>query len=777
MSSVLLKKTLPLQEEYDKVKIEESGLEGERDMLKKWMACLLAAALIMTTGLASLVLQGAAVVYGDANSDGEVNMKDVLVVRKHIAGIGGAVDSVAADVNGDGGVDMKDVLLLRKFIAGLISTFPADTPAVSDDSGDTQSDTVSDPISDMPSDDPSIEPSDDPSIEPSDDPSIEPSDDPSIESSDDPSTEPSDDPSIEPSDDPYTGETYRVALNISEESPRYTVTDRTDYWDVPQNATVTFEVQFNKVYKATEIADWTPYLSVFANGQPLSPDFSFSATVNQNNDATAAMTFTVTADTVITGTIHHPSFGKFIAKVNGRIGVGGISGGLDDVLVYNSQTTVFDQVYLSFYDSACSTYAVAWHTYKASDSPVLQYIEGTATAADFAHANTVTATSAMTQNGYIYADYDPAASGAFTTTERVDAVPDYTHKAHLPRLDAGTTYSYRVGDIAKGDFSEIYTFTTRDEAASSFTFGYLSDSQWSENDPAAGAKYKTVLDAMLGVAEPSFLMHGGDMVDVVDAIHLWGNQMGANSRNFFARIPTFAATGNHDSATAVLDHFALNTTAAWYSYDYQNAHFIVLDNGTAAYDVHLGDAQLSWLQADLAAAGTKGYDWIIVSFHKPLYCPKQWNQNKDTYSVIAEEAGKTNRRDELTKLFADGGVDLVLQAHTHQYGRTYPITDVNTVQTDYTTSTFGGVTYYGNLKGPIYTVMSTACEKGDPAIGTAVGSYLSSNGTTYYENDYMAYAASGEDRSFGVIEVTATRLTVSVYHDGTERYETFGIVK
>ena len=818
-------------------------------MIRKWVACLLAAVLLMTTGLSSVAIRGASVVYGDVNGDGDVNMKDVLLLRKHIAGIGALIDLIAADVNGDDSVDMKDVLLMRKFIAGLIpaldggqkpvsdepsvepssepseepssepSVEPSPEPSVepsSDPSVEPSSEPSEEPSSEPseepssepsvepspepseepssePSEEPSSEPSEEPSSEPSEelspepseelssDPSVEPSPDPSVEPSSEPSVEPSSEPSVEPSsepsEEPPVTEWCRVQLDISEESPRYTVTRRTDAWDAGKGTTATLEVVFTKVYKGAEVADWTPYLNVSANGQPLTPSFTFSETVNQNCDVTATMTFTVTADTTITGTIHHPSFGKFIAKLNGQIGAGGISGGLDDVMVCTSKTLLFDQVYLSFYDAACSTYGVTWHTYQASDSPVLQYLEGTATAADFAHANTVTATTTLRSGGYIYADYDPQNAGTFTTTEKIAGVPDYTHKVHLPPLKAGATYSYRVGDAAKGDYSEIYTFTTRDDAASGFTFAYLSDSQWNENDVSAGLKYKSVLDSLLSVSKPAFLMHGGDMVDVVDAVHLWGNQMGGNSLGFFAKIPTFAATGNHDSPTAALEHFALDTTTAWYSYDYQNAHFIVLDNGTAAYDVHLGDAQLSWLKADLAVAKTKGYDWIIVSLHKPLYCPKQWSQNKDTYSEIAAEAGKLNRRDELTKLFADGGVDLVLQAHTHQYGRSYPMLDVGTVQTDFTTTTSGGVTYYGNLRAPIYTVMSTACEKSDPAIGTATGQYESKNGTTYYENEYMAVAASGEDRSFGIVRVEPNRLTVSVYHDGTKLYEQFGLVK
>ncbi|MBR3289502.1 MAG: dockerin type I repeat-containing protein, partial [Clostridia bacterium] len=61
-------------------------------------------------------------VYGDANSDGSVDMKDVLVIRKYIAKL---IDETAlnlanADANADGGVDMKDVLIIRKYIAKLV---------------------------------------------------------------------------------------------------------------------------------------------------------------------------------------------------------------------------------------------------------------------------------------------------------------------------------------------------------------------------------------------------------------------------------------------------------------------------------------------------------------------------------------------------------------------------------------------------------------------------------------------------------------------------------
>ena len=60
---------------------------------------------------------------GDANDDGAVNMKDVLVMRKKLAGMDVSMNAQNADVNGDGDVNMKDVLMLRKYLAGLIKEF------------------------------------------------------------------------------------------------------------------------------------------------------------------------------------------------------------------------------------------------------------------------------------------------------------------------------------------------------------------------------------------------------------------------------------------------------------------------------------------------------------------------------------------------------------------------------------------------------------------------------------------------------------------------------
>ncbi len=59
----------------------------------------------------------------DVNDDGRINMKDVLVIRKYIAGMNVEINLKAADCNNmgksDGAVNMKDVLYMRKVIAGI----------------------------------------------------------------------------------------------------------------------------------------------------------------------------------------------------------------------------------------------------------------------------------------------------------------------------------------------------------------------------------------------------------------------------------------------------------------------------------------------------------------------------------------------------------------------------------------------------------------------------------------------------------------------------------
>ena len=92
--------------------------------MKKLLSIILVSAMLIAA-FAAVLPTGAGAAYGylpgDANDDFDVTMKDVLLMRRYIAGLEEErdIDTVAADVVKDDDVSMKDVLAVRRYIAGL----------------------------------------------------------------------------------------------------------------------------------------------------------------------------------------------------------------------------------------------------------------------------------------------------------------------------------------------------------------------------------------------------------------------------------------------------------------------------------------------------------------------------------------------------------------------------------------------------------------------------------------------------------------------------------
>ncbi len=65
-----------------------------------------------------VVADMSAAVIGDTNSDGEIDVKDAVLLAQYLAGWSVTVDMDAADCNADGEVDVKDAVLLAQYLAG-----------------------------------------------------------------------------------------------------------------------------------------------------------------------------------------------------------------------------------------------------------------------------------------------------------------------------------------------------------------------------------------------------------------------------------------------------------------------------------------------------------------------------------------------------------------------------------------------------------------------------------------------------------------------------------
>ena len=140
------------------------------------------------------------------------------------------------------------------------------------------------------------------------------------------------------------------------------------------------------------------------------------------------------------------------------------------------------------------------------------------------------------------------------------------------------------------------------------------------------------------------------------------------------------ALGNHDGLSAdsatqtgpYYDIFSLprnaeagglaSGTEAYYSYNYGNIHFIVLES----YETNRSPsgAMLTWLANDLTASTQ---DWNIAYWHHPPY--SKGVHNSDDTSGYEKEL--VEMRQNALPILDSYGVDLVLAGHSHSYERSF----------------------------------------------------------------------------------------------------------
>ena len=121
--------------------------------------------------------------------------------------------------------------------------------------------------------------------------------------------------------------------------------------------------------------------------------------------------------------------------------------------------------------------------------------------------------------------------------------------------------------------------------------------------------------------------------------------------------------GNHEveSSKKLKDYMkAFNLEKQYYSFNYQNVHFLALSTETA-YDE--GSKQYKFAEKDLEQySNDESIDWIVVFYHK------------NVYSSGGGLPDEKDFRENYHPLFDKYNVDLALQGHHHAYERFYPIT-------------------------------------------------------------------------------------------------------
>ena len=333
-------------------------------------------------------------------------------------------------------------------------------------------------------------------------------------------------------------------------------------------------------------------------------------------------------------------------------------------------------------------------------------------------------------------------------------------------LDKSTNTASKTGSIR-----------TQSHNATSFTFMHFSDSQVSgssETNPGTSGSHfqKTLAAAYKNTPNMAFALHTGDIVEWSKYEVYWENMLDKYCSDYFMSIPFMAISGNHETtyrngSNETFKHFNLNlptqdtTKGVYYSYDYGNVRFIML-NTNDPKDKPLPDAQYNWLVSVLQNKPSN-IKWTIVSMHCPMYSVGKYGSNS------SNNAGSIALKNQLSKLFADNDVDLVLQGHDHEYSKTKPIISPDTVDTSYTTQTINGVKYDVNPKGTVYAMNGPSGSQ-----TRAPESSINASLYDYYNTE------NTKQHSFAKISVDGDKLTVDImYESGGNAVAvySYGIIK
>lgn len=328
--------------------------------------------------------------------------------------------------------------------------------------------------------------------------------------------------------------------------------------------------------------------------------------------------------------------------------------------------------------------------YRADSEP--SFIGEKTVTSDF---TVVTKTEAVTRS---YPGIDLGIIGFFPYSFKINK-----HTATLSNLEPGATYFFRVGDAERDWWSQTGTVTTAD-GGRNVTFLHLADPQ-SQNERQYERAWQKVLSAATELYDEDFIISTGDIVDHGDNAKQWSWALDTGS-DYLMNTFLMPASGNHEGmgTNATVNYFTLpkrpeqdTTKGVYYSFDYNNVHFAVLNTEDLDEDEGLTDKQLSWLRADMNSSDAQ---WKFVMLHKAPYSQGSHYKDDDVCEI----------RNQLKNLMPELGIDMVFQGYDHVYMRTGSLADNRHTAYDRTYLNYKGDIYRTQIlpQGTTYVISGTA---------------------------------------------------------------------
>lgn len=406
-------------------------------------------------------------------------------------------------------------------------------------------------------------------------------------------------------------------------------------------------------------------------------------------------------------------------------------------LPFTHEEYLHKSITISLANNTANSYGFTWNSIGKPINPVLKICKGSTFNEADAKSYTV-----------MYKQYE-----SYFTEDTSSYY--YVSKCIVPDLSPNTEYSYQICDTIANIYSEPATFKTSNPSAEAFTFLHFADSQVDSKDAIGlntGVAFgNTLAAATANCPSPAFMLHTGDIVEWSKYENYWTNMLDFNKK-FFSKYIFNPISGNHETtyrngSYEIEKHFNItpagqaNAKGYYYYFDYGNTRFIMLNTNDLS-SKRLKDDQLNWLKGLLKNNPKK---WTIVAMHNPIYSTGKYGSSSSYNSICLE------LRAQLSSLFAQYKVDLVLQGHDHAYSWTYPIDQSGTPLSASQTQTINNIKYYVNPQGTIYAMHGTS---GSQTRGPVGG----------YDAKFYDSASTSKESSWAEISVDNEKLTVKVYY-------------
>ncbi len=237
------------------------------------------------------------------------------------------------------------------------------------------------------------------------------------------------------------------------------------------------------------------------------------------------------------------------------------------------------------------------------------------------------------------------------------------HEFVIENLDTQTDYFYQVYSRRSNDqeiASAILPFQTAVHDESAFAYVVMGDNR------TYPKRFKQIADRAMA-ERPNFVLNVGDVVSNGHKKEQWIAEYLAPAAELMKRVPTYVSIGNHErNAPWYYRYSSYPSPENYYSFDYGNAHFTIIDSNA---DLSPGSKQREWLEKDLASSNAK---WKFVAHHHPPFSSDSNDYGDTRYSSSRKGDDHVQM---MPPLYEKYGVDIVWCGHIHDYERTWPLRD------------------------------------------------------------------------------------------------------